>query len=86
MSCEERLRSLGLSGLERRKVKGDRFALNSFLRIGSGEEGADLFSMVSNDRTPGNGLDLEMFLYQEGAQTPEDAFWRDGLCPKTVSV
>ena len=58
MSCEEQLSTLGLSNLERRRLRGNLIAVYSFLRRGSGEEGADLFSLGSSNRTSGNGLKL----------------------------
>ena len=58
MSCEEQLRTLGLSSLEKRRLRDDLTGLHSFLRRGSGEGGADLFSLGSSDRTHGNGSKL----------------------------
>ena len=58
MSYEEQLRTLGLSSLERRRLRCDLIALYSFLRGGSGEGGADLFSLVSTDRMRGTASKL----------------------------
>ncbi|KAK4831051.1 hypothetical protein QYF61_014983 [Mycteria americana] len=44
MPYKKQLRTLGLSHLEKRRLRGDLTALYSFLRRGSGEGGADLFS------------------------------------------
>ena len=58
LSCEERLRTTGLSGLEERRLRGNLMALYSFVRRGRGEGDAELFSLVSCDRTRGNGSKL----------------------------
>lgn len=47
MSCEEQLWALGLSGLEKRRVRGDLVLSNSFLRRGSREGSAEFFPMGS---------------------------------------
>lgn len=48
MPCEEQLKVLGLSGLEKR----------TFIRRGSGEGDADLFSPGSSNRMCGNSSKL----------------------------
>ena len=58
MSCEEQLRALGLTSLEERRLRGNLLALYSFLRRGSGEGGAELFSLGSSARTCGNSPKL----------------------------
>ena len=45
MSYEEQLKTLGLSSLGKRRLRGDLIALCSFPRRGSGEGGADFFSL-----------------------------------------
>ena len=58
MSCEEQLRTLGLSSLEEGRLMGNLIALYSLLRRGLGEGGAELFSLGSSNRTRGNGSKL----------------------------
>ena len=58
MSYKERLKTLGLSSLEKRRLRGDLLALYNFLRRVSGEGGADLFSLGSGARTCENGSNL----------------------------
>jgi len=55
MSCEEWLRTLGLSSLQKMSLRVDLIALYSFLRRGSGEEGSELFSLGSSATTHGHG-------------------------------
>lgn len=57
MSYEERLRTLVLSSLEKRRLRNDPIALFNFLRRARGEGSAIVFS-VTNDRMHGNGTKL----------------------------
>jgi len=58
MSYGELLRTLGLSSLEKRRLKGDLTTVYRFLRRGGGEGGDELFLLGSSGRTPGNGSKL----------------------------
>jgi len=95
MSNEEQLRVVHFFSLEKRRLRGGLIALQSFLRSGRGDGGADLFSLVSSDRIYGNGsklhqgklsLDIRKHFFTKDVQTLEQVSKRGGQCPKPVSV
>jgi len=51
-------KDLGLSSLEKRRLRDNLVALCSFLRRRSGEGGAEPFSLVSSNRASGHGSKL----------------------------
>jgi len=59
LSCEERLRELGLFSLEKKRLQGDLIVAFQYLKRAYKKDGDKLFSRACCNRTRGDGFELK---------------------------
>lgn len=59
LSYKDRLRELGLSSLEKRRLQGDLIAAFQYLKVTYKKAGEELFRRAGSDRTRGCGVKLK---------------------------
>ena len=78
LSCEERLRELGLFSFKKRRLQGDLIVAFQYLKGAYKQEGEGLFTRVDSDGTRGNGckqrqgrftLDMRRKFFTQGVMT-----------------